>query len=282
MPELAPAAIGAAPVIEVEDVRKTFRPPPEKGLRRALGRTSERPGVEVLRGITMQVQPSEIVALLGASGSGKSTLLRCINHLEKIDSGRILVNGHLIGYRERGGRLVEEAPQEIARQRAEVGMVFQRFNLFPNKTALGNVAAPLVAVRGLSKDEARERATSQLERIGLGERLHAYPSKLSGGQQQRVAIARAMAMSPKVMLFDEPTSALDPELVGEVLEAIRRVGETGTSMVIVTHEMDFAREIADRLVVLHEGVIIEQGPPAELFERPRHERTRALLTRKVW
>jgi polar amino acid transport system ATP-binding protein len=273
----------AAPVIEVEDVRKTFRTPPEKGLRRLLRRRPDGArDVEVLKGITMQVQQSEIVALLGASGSGKSTLLRCVNHLEKIDSGRILVNGHLIGYRERGGRLVEETPKEIARQRAEVGMVFQRFNLFPNKTALANVAAPLVAVRGMAKDEARERATAQLQQIGLGERLDNYPSTLSGGQQQRVAIARAMAMSPKVMLFDEPTSALDPELVGEVLEAIRRVGETGTTMVIVTHEMDFAREIADRLVVLHAGVIIEQGPPEQLFGDPQHERTRALLTRKVW
>ena len=272
-----------APVIEIEDVRKTFRPPPDKGLRRMLRpKPDGSHDVEVLKGITMQVQQSEIVALLGASGSGKSTLLRCINHLEKIDSGRILVNGHLIGYRERGGRLVEETPKEIARQRAEVGMVFQRFNLFPNKTALGNVVAPLVAVRGMPKDEARERATAQLQRIGLGERMHAYPSKMSGGQQQRVAIARAMAMSPKVMLFDEPTSALDPELVGEVLEAIRRVGETGTTMVIVTHEMDFAREIADRLVVLHAGVIIEQGPPEQMFGDPQHERTRALLTRKIW
>ncbi len=273
----------SAPVIEIEDVRKTFRAPRDRGLRRLRrGKPDGTGDVEVLKGITMQVQQGEIVALLGASGSGKSTLLRCINHLEKVDSGRILVNGHLIGYRERGGKLVEETTKEIARQRAEVGMVFQRFNLFPNKTALGNVVAPLVAVRGMAKDEARECATAQLQQIGLGERMHAYPSKLSGGQQQRVAIARAMAMSPKVMLFDEPTSALDPELVGEVLEAIRGIGETGTTMVIVTHEMDFAREIADRLVVLHAGVIIEQGPPEQLFGDPQHERTRALLTQKVW
>jgi polar amino acid transport system ATP-binding protein len=270
-------------VISIEDVRKTFRSPAPTGLRRLLGgQRDAAKDVEVLKGVSLEVRPSEIVALLGASGSGKSTLLRCINHLEKIDAGRILVNGHLIGYRERGGRLVEDTPSEIARQRAEVGMVFQRFNLFPNKTALANVMAPLIAVRSMSKEAARERASAQLDAIGLSARMHAYPSKLSGGQQQRVAIARAMAMSPKVMLFDEPTSALDPELVGEVLEAIRRVGATGTTMVIVTHEMDFARDIADRLVILDEGVLIEQGPPEQLFNNPQHERTRALLTKKIW
>jgi len=236
----------------------------------------------VLKGINLQVRPSEIVAVLGPSGSGKSTLLRCINHLEKIDEGRILVNGHLIGYRDRAGKLVEDTPAAIAGQRAEVGMVFQRFNLFPNKTALGNVMAPLVAVRGLTKDQARKVASAQLGEMGLSDRMHAYPSKLSGGQQQRVAIARAMAMSPKVMLFDEPTSALDPELVGEVLEAIRRIGAAGTTMVIVTHEMGFARDIAHRIVVMDQGVIIEEGPPEQLFTRPQHERTRALLTQKIF
>lgn len=276
MPETAEG--GSQPVIDIQDVHKTFFAANPTALQRLRGRKRDpRRDVEVLKGISIQVQPSEIVALLGPSGSGKSTLLRCINHLEKIDAGRILVNGHLIGYREKSGKLEEDTPKAIAAQRAEVGMVFQRFNLFPNKTALTNVMAPLMAVRGMAKNEAREIAQGRLDEIGLHDRTHAYPSKLSGGQQQRVAIARAMAMSPKVMLFDEPTSALDPELVGEVLEAIRRIGVTGTTMVIVTHEMGFAREIADRIVVMDQGVVVEEGPPEQLFTQPRHERTRALL-----
>ena len=280
MPEVSEA--GTRPVIEIRDVHKTFRSPAPSLWQRLRGKTRDGSrDVEVLKGITLDVAPSEIVAVLGSSGSGKSTLLRCINHLEKIDRGRILVNGHLIGYREKAGRLVEDTPAAIARQRAEVGMVFQRFNLFANKTALGNVMAPLVEVRRMSREAAREVAVARLEEIGLGDRMEKYPSTLSGGQQQRVAIARAMAMSPKVMLFDEPTSALDPELVGEVLEAIRRIASTGTTMVIVTHEMSFAREIADRIVVMDGGVVIEQGPPEQLFTDPRHERTRALLQRST-
>jgi len=270
-------------VIDIQDVHKTFPGPRLTGWQRLRGKQVDPSrDVEVLKGVNLQVQQSEIVAVLGPSGSGKSTLLRCINHLEKIDAGRILVNGHLIGYRERAGKLVEDTPAAIAKQRAEVGMVFQRFNLFPNKTALGNVMAPLMAVRSLPKDRARQLATAQLDEMGLKERMHAFPSKLSGGQQQRVAIARAMAMSPKVMLFDEPTSALDPELVGEVLEAIRRIGVTGTTMVIVTHEMGFARDIADRIVVMDQGAIIEEGPPEQLFTHPQHERTRALLAQKSY
>ncbi|MEO7745076.1 MAG: amino acid ABC transporter ATP-binding protein [Actinomycetota bacterium] len=278
-----PAGQDQPPVIDIQAVHKTFRGPRATGLRRLLRRDLDGGrDVEVLKGINLQVRPSEIVAVLGPSGSGKSTLLRCINHLEKIDEGRILVNGHLIGYRDRAGKLVEDTPAAIAGQRAEVGMVFQRFNLFPNKTALGNVMAPLVAVRGLAKEQARSVASAQLAEMGLTDRMHAYPSKLSGGQQQRVAIARAMAMAPKVMLFDEPTSALDPELVGEVLEAIRRIGAGGTTMVIVTHEMGFARDIADRIVVMDQGVIIEEGPPEQLFSNPQHERTRALLSQKIF
>jgi polar amino acid transport system ATP-binding protein len=217
--------------------------------------------------------------ILGSSGSGKSTLLRCINKLETIEGGRIHVNGHLIGYEERDGRLVGEKASTTARKRTDVGMVFQHFNLFLNKTALGNVMTPLRDVKKMSAISARELAVSTLEIVGLGDKMDNYPSKLSGGEKQRVAIARALAMEPSVMLFDEPTSALDPELVGEVLAVIKKIVQQGTTMVIVTHEMQFAREIADIIVVMADGIIVEQGSPEKIFTHPEHPKTRALLSR---
>jgi polar amino acid transport system ATP-binding protein len=235
--------------------------------------------IEVLKGVDLEIRRGETVVILGSSGSGKSTLLRCINKLETIEGGRILVNGHLIGYEERGGKLISEKPSVTAKKRTDIGMVFQHFNLFLNKTALGNVMAPLRDVKGLSAKQAREAALPQLRLVGLADRADNYPSRLSGGQKQRVAIARALAMEPSVMLFDEPTSALDPELVGEVLTVIKKIAEQGTTMVIVTHEMQFARDIADRIVVMDEGIIVEQGPPEAIFTRPAHAKTRALLSR---
>jgi polar amino acid transport system ATP-binding protein len=236
--------------------------------------------LEVLKGVSLEVNPREVVCLIGPSGSGKTTFIRCINHLERIDSGRIEVNGHLIGYRERNGKLVEDSERNIARQRAEIGMVFQRFNLFPHKTALENVIEAPTHVRGIAKDEAIRQGRALLERVGLADKFDAYPGKLSGGQQQRVAIARALAMNPALMLFDEPTSALDPEVIGEVLDVIKGLAlDIGTTMIVVTHEMGFAREAADRMVMMDDGRIIEEGPPAHFFDSPTHERTKRFLSK---
>jgi polar amino acid transport system ATP-binding protein len=267
-------------VIKIRDVHKTFVLTPKATLWQKV--TSRQPlerRIEVLKGVDLDVQRGETVVILGSSGSGKSTLLRCINKLETIDNGRILVNDHLVGYEERDGQLIAEKPSLTAKKRTDIGMVFQHFNLFLNKTALGNVMAPLRDVKGLSTARAREIALPQLRLVGLENRAENYPSKLSGGQKQRVAIARALAMEPSVMLFDEPTSALDPELVGEVLAVIKKIAEQGTTMVIVTHEMQFARDIADRIVVMDHGVIVEQGPPDRIFTQPEHPKTRALLSR---
>jgi polar amino acid transport system ATP-binding protein len=235
--------------------------------------------LEVLRGITLEVQPQEVMCLLGPSGSGKSTFLRCINHLEKIDAGRLSVDGELVGYREHGDKIYELREHEVCRKRAEIGMVFQRFNLFPHMTALENVTEAPAKVKGLPKKQCIETGTRLLERVGLGDKLHAYPTQLSGGQQQRVAIARALAMEPKLMLFDEPTSALDPELVGEVLDVMRALAQRGMTMVVVTHEIGFAREVADTLVFMDGGVVVESGNPREVIANPQHERTKAFLSK---
>ncbi|MGW0805104.1 amino acid ABC transporter ATP-binding protein [Nonomuraea sp. NPDC002799] len=236
-------------------------------------------GLHVLRGVTASCAPSEVVCLIGRSGSGKSTLLRCVNHLEKPDAGRITVDGELIGYEQRGDRLVERRERDTERQRREVGMVFQRFNLFPHLTAAENIALAPRRLRGLSKAEARELAGHSLERVGLADKRDAYARHLSGGQQQRVAIARALAMEPKVLLFDEPTSALDPELVGEVLTVMRTVAEQGMTMMVVTHELRFAREVAGQVLFMEDGVIVEAGPPEDVLGRPQHERTQAFVSR---
>src|ERR1700693_704817 len=234
---------------------------------------------EVLRGISLQVRPGEVMCLLGPSGSGKSTFLRCINHLEKIDAGRLSVDGELVGYRQVGEKLHELRESEVARKRAEIGMVFQHFNLFPHMTALGNVSCAPLRVKGLPREQASSRARDELERVGLPDKLDAYPAQLSGGQQQRVAIARALAMEPKLMLFDEPTSALDPELVGEVLDVMRGLAEDGMTMMVVTHEMGFAREVSDSLVFMDGGVIVEAGNPRDVLSNPQQERTRAFLSK---
>nr|WP_211241820.1 amino acid ABC transporter ATP-binding protein [Patulibacter minatonensis] len=234
---------------------------------------------EVLKGIDMTVQPGEVVCLLGPSGSGKSTFLRCINHLETIHRGRISVDGALVGYREKNGRLHELPEKDAVRQRAEIGMVFQRFNLFAHKTALQNIVEAPVLVKGVAKKDAEARAGELLTRVGLGDRGGAYPSQLSGGQQQRVAIARALAMDPKLMLFDEPTSALDPELVGDVLDVMRDLAKAGMTMVVVTHEIGFAREVGDRVVFMDGGVVVEEGPPSQVLDAPREERTKAFLSK---
>jgi polar amino acid transport system ATP-binding protein len=235
--------------------------------------------LEVLKGISLEVRPSEVLCLLGPSGSGKSTFLRCINHLESIDAGRLSVDGELVGYRQEGDKLHELRDAEVARKRSEIGMVFQRFNLFPHMTALENVVEAPICVRKAPKDEARATARELLRVVGLADKEDAYPAQLSGGQQQRVAIARALAMHPKLMLFDEPTSALDPELVGEVLDVMRRLAREGMTMIVVTHEIGFAREAADTAVFMDDGVVVESGPPAEVFGAPRHERTRAFLSK---
>jgi polar amino acid transport system ATP-binding protein len=234
---------------------------------------------EVLKGISLEVQPSEVMCLLGPSGSGKSTFLRCINHLEKIDAGRLWVDGELVGYRQHGDRLHELREKEVARKRSEIGMVFQRFNLFPHMTALENVIEAPTRVRGERREDAIAHARELLEGVGLGDRAGAYPAQLSGGQQQRVAIARALAMRPKLMLFDEPTSALDPELVGDVLDAMRRLAADGMTMVVVTHEIGFAREVGDTLVFMDDGVVVETGAPRDVLANPRHERTQAFLSK---
>ena len=233
----------------------------------------------VLRGVSMRVKPGEVSCLLGPSGSGKSTFLRCINHLESIEGGSIRVDGELIGYRERQGRLHHLKAKDAADQRRDVGMVFQRFNLFPHMTALENIMCAPTTVKRESKAEARARALDLLEQVGLAERAGAYPSELSGGQQQRVAIARALAMRPKLMLFDEPTSALDPELVGEVLEVMKSLARSGMTMIVVTHEIGFAREVADTVTFMDGGVVVEQGAPDEVLVRPREARTRDFLAK---
>ncbi|MDQ0615445.1 polar amino acid transport system ATP-binding protein [Microbacterium sp. W4I4] len=268
------------PVISIQDVYKSFEIGEKPTLwQRMIGRKDTRRTLEVLKGVDLDVSPGEVVAVIGSSGSGKSTLLRCINKLELIDAGRILVNDHLVGYRERNGVLAPESARETARKRTDIGMVFQHFNLFMNKTALENVMAPLLDVKKMSKAAARSLAEPALALVGLQDRMANYPSRLSGGQKQRVAIARALAMEPSVLLFDEPTSALDPELVGEVLAVIKKIAVSGTTMMIVTHEMQFAREIADRIVVMDGGLIVEQGAPESVFGNPRHSKTRALLRR---
>jgi polar amino acid transport system ATP-binding protein len=248
-------------VVRAEEVRKRF------------GR------LEVLRGVSLEVAAGEVLCLLGPSGSGKSTFLRCINHLEKIDGGRLAVDGELVGYRESGDKLYELREREIAAKRAEIGMVFQRFNLFPHLTALGNVAEAPVRVLRRPRGETARRARELLGDVGLADKLDAYPAQLSGGQQQRVAIARALAMEPKLMLFDEPTSALDPELVGDVLDAMRRLAAGGMTMIVVTHEVGFAREVADSVAFMDAGVVVETGAPKDVLGSPRHERTRAFLAK---
>ncbi|MGH7777357.1 MAG: amino acid ABC transporter ATP-binding protein [Candidatus Dormibacterales bacterium] len=250
------------PLVEAEGVHKHF------------GHT------EVLRGIDLAVERGEVVCVLGPSGSGKTTFLRCINHLEKIDSGTITVDGELVGYRRApDGTLREERDGVVARRRAQIGMVFQRFNLFPHMTALGNVMEAPVQVRRVDRHQALERARVLLDQVGLADRSGHYPHQLSGGQQQRVAIARALAMDPKLMLFDEPTSALDPELVGEVLETMKRLASQGMTMIVVTHEVGFAREVADRAVMMDGGVVLEDAPPGAFFGSPSHPRTRSFLSK---
>jgi polar amino acid transport system ATP-binding protein len=235
--------------------------------------------LEVLRGISLEVASGEVMCVIGPSGSGKSTFLRCINHLEKIDSGRLSVDGDLVGYRQRGDRLYELRDSEVAKRRAEIGMVFQRFNLFPHKTALDNVIEAPCRVRSTPRREAVAHAQELLDRVGLADKLASYPAQLSGGQQQRVAIARALAMKPKLMLFDEPTSALDPELVGDVLDVMRALAKDGMTMIVVTHEIGFAREVADKLVFMDEGIVVEAGAPRDVIAKPQHERTRAFLSK---
>jgi polar amino acid transport system ATP-binding protein len=249
------------PMVQAEAVHKSF------------GR------LEVLRGITLEVQPREVMCIIGPSGSGKSTFLRCINHLEKIDGGRLSVDGELVGYEQRGDKLYELADREVCRKRSEIGMVFQRFNLFPHMTALENVIEAPVRVKREAREVAVARARTLLERVGLADKMFVYPNQLSGGQQQRVAIARALAMQPKLMLFDEPTSALDPELVGEVLDVMRGLAGDGMTMIVVTHEMGFAREVGDSLVFMDDGVIVEKGNPRDVIANPQQERTKAFLSK---
>ena len=235
--------------------------------------------LKVLKGVTLEVQRGQVLCIVGPSGSGKSTFLRCVNHLEEVNAGRLYVDGDLIGYRERGGKLHEMPPREAAKQRRDIGMVFQHFNLFPHRTALANIIEAPIQVKGVKKDKALERARDLLDQVGLGDKAEAYPAQLSGGQAQRVAIARALAMDPKLMLFDEPTSALDPELVGEVLGVMKKLASEGMTMLVVTHEMGFAREVADQLVFMDGGVIVESGDPREVLSNPKQERTKAFLSK---
>jgi polar amino acid transport system ATP-binding protein len=258
---LTAAVAGNSAIVRAERVRKQF------------GR------LEVLRGVDLDVYPGEVVVIIGRSGSGKSTFLRCINHLEKIDGGRLYVNGELIGYRQRADKIYELRERDVAAKRAEIGMVFQQFNLFSHMTALRNVTEAPMRVRGLSRGEANERALRLLDRVGVRDKATAYPAQLSGGQQQRVAIARALAMEPQLMLFDEPTSALDPELVGEVLSVMKDLAADGMTMIVVTHEIGFAREVGDRVIVMDEGAIIEQGKPSQVLSAPRDPRARDFLAR---
>lgn len=235
--------------------------------------------LQVLRGITLEIPRGQVLCLIGPSGSGKSTFLRCINHLERVDAGRLYVDGELVGYAERGGKLHELSPRAAAKQRRDIGMVFQHFNLFPHRTVLDNIVEAPVLVKKVPRAKAVAQARDLLDRVGLSSKADAYPVQLSGGQQQRVAIARALAMEPKLMLFDEPTSALDPELVGEVLGVMKELARDGMTMVVVTHEMGFAREVADQLVFMDGGVVVEAGNPRELLANPRQERTRAFLSK---
>ena len=252
---------GDAPLVHAVNVTKAFH------------------GTEVLKGIDMDVRRGEVVVLLGPSGSGKTTFLRCINQLETIDGGRIWVDGDLMGYEDRDGTLHRLTDKRIAAQRRDIGMCFQRFNLFPHMTVVENVVEAPVQVKGTPKKEAQAMALELLEQVGLGDKPSAYPAQLSGGQQQRVAIARALAMRPAVLLFDEPTSALDPELVGEVLAVIEDLARTGTTMIVVTHEIGFARRVADQVVFMDDGRVVEQGPPEQVLDAPQHDRTRAFLAR---
>jgi polar amino acid transport system ATP-binding protein len=258
---LGTGAVTGEPIVRAEGVVKRF------------GR------LEVLKGVSLEVLARETVCIIGPSGSGKTTFIRCINHLEKIDGGRIEVNGHLIGYREENGKLLEDSENNIARQRSEIGMVFQRFNLFPHMTALENIIEAPLRVRKTPKALAIREGEALLARVGLAEKRDVYPGKLSGGQQQRVAIARALAMKPALMLFDEPTSALDPETIGEVLEAMKELAEVGMTMMVVTHEMGFAREAADRVVMMDDGCVIEEGTPEHFFTSPDQERTQQFLSK---
>jgi polar amino acid transport system ATP-binding protein len=252
----------STPMVKAEGVHKRF------------GR------LEVLKGISLEVEAGEVVCIIGASGSGKSTFLRCINHLEKIDAGRLWVDGELVGYRQVGDKLYELHDAEVCRDRAEIGMVFQNFNLFGHMTALENVIEAPIRVKKVPKRNAVAQAKDLLERVGLGGKFDAYPAQLSGGQQQRVAIARALAMTPKLMLFDEPTSALDPELIGDVLDVMKGLAtDFQTTMVVVTHEMGFAREAANRVLMMDEGRIIEEGTPEHFFREPREERTKQFLSK---
>ena len=257
-PEATPTTRG---LVEIHNVHKAYS------------------GVEVLKGVDLTVQPGEVVAILGPSGSGKSTLLRTINHLESVDRGSVTVDGQLIGYERRGDKLYELREKEILKRRTQIGIVFQNFNLFPHLTALENITEAPIDLGLRSKDEARAQALELLERVDLSDKAGHYPRQLSGGQQQRVAIARALALNPKVLLFDEPTSALDPELVGEVLDVIRGLARSGTTLIIVTHEIGFAREVADRVVFVDGGVIVEQGSPEVVLTNPEHPRTREFLAK---
>ena len=251
----------ATPMVQAQAVHKNF------------GR------LEVLRGIDLEVAPREVLCIVGPSGSGKSTFLRCINHLEKVDAGRLSVDGELVGYREHRGKIYELPERDVCRKRAEIGMVFQRFNLFPHMTALQNIMEAPMRVKGEPQKEVEQRGRALLARVGLADKVDVYPNQLSGGQQQRVAIARALAMQPKLMLFDEPTSALDPELVGDVLDVMRGLAQDGMTMVVVTHEMGFAREVGDSLVFMDGGVIVESGNPRDVLANPQHERTRSFLSK---
>ena len=249
------------PALRVEGVRKSYG------------------HVEVLKGIDMQVRPGEVACLVGPSGSGKSTFLRCINHLEKINSGRLYVHGELVGYQEKKGRLYELTDREVCRKRAEIGMVFQSFNLFQHMSVLENIIEAPTRVLKISKEEAVIHARELLELVGLSGREDSLPKQLSGGQQQRVAITRALAMRPKLMLFDEPTSALDPELVGEVLAAMQDLASSGMTMIVVTHEMGFARKVADTVAFMDAGLIVESGPPDKILDNPQHERTKSFFSK---
>ena len=251
----------SGPMVKAEEVHKRF------------GR------LEVLKGISLEVAPKEVTCLLGPSGSGKSTFLRCINHLEEINAGRLWVDGELVGYRQVGNKLHELRESEVARKRAEIGMVFQSFNLFPHKTAVENVVEAPIQVKGMKRAEAVKRGQALLRGVGLEDKIEEYPARLSGGQQQRVAIARALAMDPKLMLFDEPTSALDPELVKEVLDVMRGLAREGMTMIVVTHELGFARDVGDRVVFMDGGVIVEEGDPREVLGNPQHERTQLFLSK---
>jgi polar amino acid transport system ATP-binding protein len=244
-----------------------------RGVHKRFGR------LEVLKGIDMEVPSGEVVCIVGPSGSGKSTFLRCINHLEKIDAGTIRVANELVGYRQKGDKLYELSEREVASRRMNIGLVFQNFNLFPHMTAIDNIMEGPIRVKRESKGVVKERADALLKKVGLSDKATVYPAQLSGGQQQRVAIARALAMQPKLMLFDEPTSALDPELVGDVLAVMRSLAEEGMTMVVVTHEIGFAREVGDKLIFMDEGVIVEEGVPRDVISNPQHERTKSFLSR---